>query len=109
DLFYGQEALSQICHRFITFLFTCPDHPPTPVAANNTQARLPYFITYTLHHTKLNEAVTYAILILLQRLKARFSTTKALSSHRLFISAIMIIMICNNTYSNKSPSFASST
>ncbi|TFK74001.1 hypothetical protein BDN72DRAFT_119629 [Pluteus cervinus] len=78
DLFYGQEALSRICHRFITFLFTCPDHPPTPLAANNAQ-----------------------------RLKARFPTAKGSSGHRLFISAIMIAskVICDDTYSNKSWSF----
>ncbi|KAF7298062.1 Alternative cyclin Pcl12 [Mycena chlorophos] len=67
-------------------------------------AKLPYFIAYALHRTKLHQAVTYAALVLLQRLKARFPTARGSSGHRLFISAFMIAskVICDDTYSNKS-------
>jgi hypothetical protein len=48
--------------------------------------------------------VTFASLVLLQRLKARFPTARGSSGHRLFISAFMIAskVICDDTYSNKS-------
>jgi hypothetical protein len=65
---------------------------------------LPYFIAYALHRTKLHSSVTFASLVLLQRLKARFPTARGSSGHRLFISAFMIAskVICDDTYSNKS-------
>ncbi len=74
----------------------CPEHPPS---SSVSQAKLPYFITYILHRTKLHYSVTFAALVLLQCLKARFPT-----AHRLFISAFMIPfkVICDDTYSNKS-------
>jgi hypothetical protein len=54
--------------------------------------------------TKLHPSVTFAALVLLQRLKARFPTTRGSSGHCLFISAFMIAskVICDDTYSNKS-------
>lgn len=87
--------------RFITHLFACPELPP---AATHSHARLPYFIAYALHRTKLHPCVTIAALVLLQRLKARFPTARGSSGHRLFISAFMIAskVICDDTYSNKS-------
>ncbi|KAF8908049.1 hypothetical protein CPB85DRAFT_1376476 [Mucidula mucida] len=69
--FYGYEDIANLCARFITHLFACPDSPP---ASSPTPARLPHFIAYAFHRTKLANAVTFAALILLQRLKARFPT-----------------------------------
>jgi len=101
DPFYGHEPISRLCARFITHLFACPEYPPT---ATHSQAKLPYFIAYALHRTKLHSSVTFAALVLLQRLKARFPTARGSSGHRLFISAFMIAskVICDDTYSNKS-------
>ena len=85
DPFYGHEYIAHLCARFITHLFACP-------------------IAYALHRTKLHPSVTFAALVLLQGLKARFPTARGSSGHRLFISAFMITskVICNDTYSNKS-------
>ncbi|KAJ7668627.1 hypothetical protein DFH06DRAFT_203920 [Mycena polygramma] len=101
DPFYGYEPIAQLSARFITHLFACPPFPPQ---STHSQAKLPYFIAYALHRTKLHQAVTYAALVLLQRLKARFPTARGSSGHRLFISAFMIAskVICDDTYSNKS-------
>ncbi|PFH52124.1 hypothetical protein AMATHDRAFT_2374 [Amanita thiersii Skay4041] len=101
DPFYGHEPIARLCARFITFLFTCPEHPPS---SHNQQPKLPHFIAYALHRTKLHPAVVFAGLVLLQRLKARFPSAKGSSGHRLFISAYMIAskVICDDTYSNKS-------
>ncbi|ESK97315.1 alternative cyclin pcl12 [Moniliophthora roreri MCA 2997] len=101
DPFYGHENTARLCARFITHLFACPEYPPT---TTQSQAKLPYFIAYALHRTKLHSSVTFACLVLLQRLKARFPTARGSSGHRLFISAFMIAskVICDDTYSNKS-------
>ncbi|KAJ7076819.1 hypothetical protein B0H15DRAFT_571811 [Mycena belliarum] len=101
DPYYGYETIAQLSARFITHLFACPPFPPQ---STHSQAKLPYFIAYALHRTKLHPAVTYAALVLLQRLKARFPTARGSSGHRLFISAFMIAskVICDDTYSNKS-------
>ncbi|KAL0955762.1 hypothetical protein HGRIS_001976 [Hohenbuehelia grisea] len=101
DPFYGHEAISRLVARFITHLFACPEYPPS---ATHTGAKLPYFIAYALHRTKLHPSVTFAALVLLQRLKARFPTARGSSGHRLYISAFMIAskVICDDTYSNKS-------
>ncbi|THV05138.1 hypothetical protein K435DRAFT_826620 [Dendrothele bispora CBS 962.96] len=101
DPFYGHEHMARLCARFITHLFACPEYPPT---ITHSQAKLPIFIAYALHRTKLHASVTFASLVLLQRLKARFPTARGSSGHRLFISAFMIAskVICDDTYSNKS-------
>jgi hypothetical protein len=101
DPYYGHENTARLCGRFITHLFTCPEYPPTSSGSNT---KLPHFITYALHRTKLHSSVTFALLVLLQRLKARFPTARGSSGHRLFISAFMIAskVICDDTYSNKS-------
>jgi hypothetical protein len=93
--------MARLCARFITHLFACPEYPPT---STHSQAKLPHFIAYAFHRTKLHESVTFAALVLLQRLKARFPTARGSSGHRLFISAFMIAskVICDDTYSNKS-------
>lgn len=66
--------------------------------------KLPQFVAYALYRTKLPSSVTFASLVLLQRLKARFPTARGSSGHRLFLSAFMIAskIICDDTYSNKS-------
>ena len=101
DPFYGHEPVARLSARFISFLFTCPEHPPSSLTQ---QPKLPQFIAYALHRTKLHPSVVFAGLILLQRLKARFPSAKGSSGHRLFISAYMIAskVICDDTYSNKS-------
>ncbi|KAM6502521.1 hypothetical protein JOM56_002498 [Amanita muscaria] len=101
DPFYGHEPIARLCARFITFLFTCPERPPS---SHTQQPKLPHFIAYALHRTKLHPSVVFAGLILLQRLKARFPSAKGSSGHRLFISAYMIAskVLCDDTYSNKS-------
>jgi hypothetical protein len=101
DLYYGQESLARLAARFITHLFACPDYQP---ASTQSQAKLPYFIAYALHRTKLHPTVTFLALFLLQRLKARFPSARGSSGHKLFISAYMISskVICDDTYSNKS-------
>ncbi|KAF5355148.1 hypothetical protein D9756_005453 [Leucocoprinus leucothites] len=103
DPYYGHEKIARICARFITHLFACPENPPT-TGVTPVHGKLPFFIAYALHRTKLHPAVTYAALVLLQRLKARFPTARGSSGHRLFISAFMIAskVICDDTYSNKS-------
>jgi hypothetical protein len=101
DPYYGHESTARLCGRFITHLFACPEYPPTSSGSNT---KLPHFIAYALHRTKLHASVTFAALVLLQRLKARFPTARGSSGHRLFISAFMIAskVICDDTYSNKS-------
>jgi len=101
DPFYGHEAIARLSARFITHLFACPELPPV---ATHQNARLPHFIAYALHRTKLHQCVSIAALVLLQRLKARFPTARGSSGHRLYISAFMIAskVICDDTYSNKS-------
>ncbi|KAG5647096.1 hypothetical protein DXG03_001467 [Asterophora parasitica] len=105
DPLFGMGEVAQLAARFITHLFDCPEVPPgTLPGAARPQSTLPNFIAYGLHRTKLHPACTFAALILLQRLKARFPTARGSSGHRLFISAFMIAskVICDDTYSNKS-------
>ncbi|KAF9484133.1 hypothetical protein BDN70DRAFT_873030 [Pholiota conissans] len=101
DLYHGQETIAKLAACFITHLFACPDYPP---ASSQSQAKLPYFIAYALHRTRLHPSVTFHALLLLQRLKARFPSACGSSGHRLFISAYMISskVMCDDTYSNKS-------
>ncbi|THV01543.1 hypothetical protein K435DRAFT_926818, partial [Dendrothele bispora CBS 962.96] len=85
----------------ITHLFACLEYPP---AITHSQGKIPIFIAYALHRTKLHASVTFASLVLFQRLKARFPMAWGSLGHRLFISAFMIAskVICDDTYSNKS-------
>jgi hypothetical protein len=103
DPFYGHETTSKLCARFISHLFACPEYPPN-TQPSQSQVKLPNFVAYALHRTKLNTCVVFAALVLLQRLKARFPTAKGSSGHRLFISAYMLAskVLCDDTYSNKS-------
>ena len=66
--------------------------------------KLPYFIAYALHRTKLHPSVTFASRVLFRRLKAQFPSAWGSSGHRLFVSAFMLAskVICDDTYSNKS-------
>ncbi|KAG2112745.1 hypothetical protein BD769DRAFT_1364408, partial [Suillus cothurnatus] len=104
DPFYGHEQNTHphwLCARFITHLFACPEYPPS---SSNSQVKLPHFISYTLHHTKLHSLVTFAAFVLLQQLKVRFPTARGSSGHHLFVSAFMLAskVICDDTYPNKS-------
>ncbi|KAF5360311.1 hypothetical protein D9758_009129 [Tetrapyrgos nigripes] len=106
DPYYGYESMARLCARFVTRLFGCPE---TPASVTHSQTKLPIFIAYALHRTKLHSSVVFASLVLLQRLKARFPTTRGHSGHRLFLTAFMIAskVICDDTYSNKSWSVVS--
>jgi hypothetical protein len=66
--------------------------------------KLPHFMAYALHHTKLHSSVTFAALILLQQLKAHFPMACGSLGHRLFMSAFTIVskVLCDNIYLNKS-------
>jgi hypothetical protein len=87
----------------ITSLFQCPNIP-TATAPGAPTPTLAHFIAYALHRTRLPSIVTFAALLLLQRLKVRFPAARGSSGHRLFISAFMIAskVICDDTYSNQS-------
>ncbi|KAG6902382.1 hypothetical protein C0995_000944 [Termitomyces sp. Mi166 len=102
DPYYGHETAATLGARFINHLFDCPELAAAPTPTK--QYPLAVFIAYGLHRTKLPSCVTFASLILLQRLKARFPTARGSSGHRLWISAFMIAskVICDDTYSNKS-------
>ena len=52
DPFYREEHLATLAARFITHLFACPDLPPP-----SGHAKLPNFIAYALHRTKLPPAM----------------------------------------------------
>ncbi|KAJ7811149.1 hypothetical protein B0H14DRAFT_2523918 [Mycena olivaceomarginata] len=98
--YHGHEDLAQLSAKFITRLFGCtPDRPSVL-----WEQHLPYFIAYALHRTKLDQSVTFAALLLLQRLKGRFPSGRGSSGQRLFITAYMIAskVICDDIYSNKS-------
>jgi hypothetical protein len=101
DPYYGHENTARLCSRFIIHLFACPAYYPS---TSDSNPKLPHFIAYALHRTKLHSSVAFASLVLLQRLKARFPMARGSSGHRLFISSFMIAskVICDNTYSNKS-------
>lgn len=87
----------------ITSLFACPNIP-TPTTSGSPTPTLAHFVAYALHRTRLPSIVTFASLLLLQRLKTRFPAARGSSGHRLFISAFMISskVICDDTYSNQS-------
>ncbi|CDU22343.1 uncharacterized protein SPSC_00973 [Sporisorium scitamineum] len=110
DRFYGYRETSELCERFILYLFACPLDSASasaslPATQNGTPApRLSEFIAYALYRTRLPEAVTFQALYLLLRLKIRFPAARGSSGHRLFISALMIASksSCDDTYSNKS-------
>ncbi|PPQ76875.1 hypothetical protein CVT26_001466 [Gymnopilus dilepis] len=101
NTYHGHEFLAKLAAWFVTHLFASPDYSQSSTQA---QAKLPYFIAYALHQTKLHPSITFAALVLLQRLKARFPSARGLSSHRLFILAYMISskVMRDDTYSNKS-------
>ncbi|KAI9639767.1 uncharacterized protein MKK02DRAFT_40092 [Dioszegia hungarica] len=103
DPYYGHEETSVMSARFITSLFSCPNIP-TNVAPGAPTPTLAHFIAYALHRTRLPSIVTFAALLLLNRLKTRFPAARGSSGHRLFISAFMIAskVICDDTYSNQS-------
>lgn len=109
DRFYGYRETSELCERFILYLFACPLDSTSasaslPTSNGNPAPRLSEFIAYALYRTRLPEAVTYQALYLLLRLKIRFPAARGSSGHRLFISALMIASksSCDDTYSNKS-------
>lgn len=87
----------------ISSLFQCPNVPSATHPGAPTPA-LAHFVAYALHRTRLPSVVTFASLMLLQRLKTRFPAARGSSGHRLFISAFMIAskVICDDTYSNQS-------
>ncbi|TXT11830.1 uncharacterized protein COLE_02240 [Cutaneotrichosporon oleaginosum] len=103
DPYYGHEETALLCARFISSLFQCPNIPSATHPGAPTPS-LAHFVAYALHRTRLPSVVTFAALLLLQRLKTRFPAARGSSGHRLFISAFMIAskVICDDTYSNQS-------
>ncbi|WVF71473.1 hypothetical protein IAT40_006279 [Kwoniella sp. CBS 6097] len=103
DPFYGHEETAVMAARFITHLFQCPNIPAATAPGAPTPT-LAHFVAYALHRTRLPSIVTFAALLLLQRLKKRYPAARGSSGHRLFISAFMISskVICDDTYSNQS-------
>ncbi|RXK35021.1 alternative cyclin Pcl12 [Tremella mesenterica] len=103
DPYYGHEETAVMCARFIASLFQCPNIPAQTAPGAPTPT-LAHFVAYALHRTRLPSVVTFAALLLLQRLKTRFPAARGSSGHRLFISAFMISskVICDDTYSNQS-------
>ncbi|WVO22212.1 uncharacterized protein IAS62_003542 [Cryptococcus decagattii] len=103
DPYYGHEETAVLAARFITHLFQCPNVPAPSTPGAPTPA-LAHFVAYALHRTRLPSVVTFAALLLLQRLKRRYPAARGSSGHRLFISAFMIAskVICDDTYSNQS-------
>jgi hypothetical protein len=53
-----------------------PSIPPPPSTTSHLQVKLPNFIAHTLPQAKLHSSLTFAALVLLQRLKARLPTTR---------------------------------
>ncbi|KAG0692485.1 hypothetical protein DFH29DRAFT_779182, partial [Suillus ampliporus] len=59
---------SRMCARFITHLFACPKYPPSSSnfqilsiiiqLPNMPHLKLPHFIAYALHRTKLHASAT---------------------------------------------------
>ncbi|KAK8864404.1 hypothetical protein IAR55_001652 [Kwoniella newhampshirensis] len=103
DPYYGHEETAVMAARFITHLFQCPNIP-TATSPGAPTPSLAHFVAYALHRTRLPSIVTFAALLLLQRLKKRYPAARGSSGHRLFISAFMIAskVICDDTYSNQS-------
>ncbi|EIW76961.1 hypothetical protein CONPUDRAFT_158102 [Coniophora puteana RWD-64-598 SS2] len=88
DPFCGHENAARLYAYFITHLFACPEYPPS---SSGSTAKLPYFIAYALHRTKLHAPLPHC---------------SRLFWPPLFVSAFMIAskVICDDTYSNKSRS-----
>lgn len=96
DPYYSHENAAHLCTCFITQLFACHKYPTTSSGLN---MKLPYFITYTLHWTKLHSSVTSATLVTQPQLKAQFPTTHGSSGHQLYIFTFIITskVICDDT------------
>ncbi|RSH89737.1 hypothetical protein EHS25_001723 [Saitozyma podzolica] len=103
DPYYGHEGTSVLCARFITALFQCPNIP-IETKQRVRPPTLAHFVAYALFRTRLPSIVTFAALLLLQRLKTRMPAVRGSSGHRLFISAFLIAskVLCDDTYSNQS-------
>ena len=52
--FYSHKSVAHLSMCFITFLFTCPEHLPSPLTR---QLKLPQFIAYARHRTELHPSV----------------------------------------------------
>ncbi|KAG2352586.1 hypothetical protein BDR07DRAFT_1565431, partial [Suillus spraguei] len=76
---------SRLCVWSITHLFPSPEYRPL---SSNSQVKLPHFIAYALHRTKLHTSVTFAALI--PKTSARSPTARGSSSHHIFVSAFML-------------------
>ncbi|KAJ7572601.1 hypothetical protein C8J56DRAFT_806869, partial [Mycena floridula] len=106
DQYYGHRRTAKVAARFISYLFNCPEFTASHGISTpcRSATRLSYFIAHILYRTKLHPSVTFAALVLLQRLKNRFPMVKGSSGHRLFVSAFSISskMMYDETYSTKS-------
>ena len=91
-VYYTFICMSQVCSNLFRFRY-----------------QTLYFTTYALHRTKLHSSVTFVALVLLQHLKAHFTTAHRSSSHHLFLPTFTITskVICDDTRPNKSWSIVS--
>jgi len=81
--YYGHEHILCLCAKFLTHLLTCPELPPSSLGST---VKLPYFIAYALHCSKLHPSLTFAAL---QLPKAHFPASWGSLGHCLFVSVFM--------------------
>ncbi|KAJ7019519.1 hypothetical protein C8F04DRAFT_975529, partial [Mycena alexandri] len=100
DPYYGKRDIAELSAKFITHLFQCH---PFPSRTHWQRTYLPFFIAYAVRCTELTDEIVYAALVLIQRIKGRFPTTKRSSGHKLFIGCLMLAskFLCDEAYHNK--------
>ena len=76
---YDNEAIAQICARFITHLFDCPETPSLTI-----------FIQAMLYRSQPHQSAIFSALVLLQRLKNRLPTARGFPGEGLFATALLI-------------------
>ena len=70
----SQTPFTDPSTSYVSVLALSPIYLLVPNTPTHSQAKLPVFIAYVLHRTKLHPSVTFAALVLLQHLKAQFQT-----------------------------------
>jgi Cyclin, N-terminal domain len=90
------ESISTMCHESATLRTSRSPLVSSPPLAD--------FILHALRRTQYDKEIALAALYLLKRLHTRYPTTRAMSGHRLFLTAFMLSskLISDNTYSTKS-------
>ncbi|KAF5313702.1 hypothetical protein D9611_010234 [Ephemerocybe angulata] len=97
----ADEDLSQLCSRFLTHVFGCPEEHSI---GDQDLPPLPEYIHVIQSRTQLHSSVSFIALMLIARLKARCPTATGTSGHRLFLSALMLAskMTHDEAYNNRS-------